>query len=80
MTVSISETTSTLTIPHVSSEDIGTYYCVVWASNKATQSRMANLHLAGKAHCQVSYVFIICNNRSTITTSSSSCSCSKSYC
>ena len=51
MAVSMSETTSTLTIPNVSSEDIGTYYCVVWVSNKATQSRMANLHLGGKAHC-----------------------------
>ena len=79
MTTSVNETTSTLTIPNVAIEDIGTYYCVVWASNIATQSRMANLHLAGKACFEIMFVFMTLL-RSTVTTSSSSCSCSKSYC
>ena len=40
-------TTSVLTIPDVTSEDVGTYYCVVWANLKAAQSLAANLILAG---------------------------------
>ena len=40
-------TTSVLTIPDVTSEDVGTYYCVVWANLKAAQSLTANLILAG---------------------------------
>ena len=56
MTTSVNETTSTFTIPNVTIEDIGIYYCVVWARNKATQSRMANLHLAGKAHFEIMFV------------------------
>ena len=47
MTASVNGTTSTLTIPNVVSEDVGTYYCVVWASNIAIQSRVASLFLAG---------------------------------
>ena len=46
-TTSVNEITSTLTIPNVTDEDVGTYYCVVWASNKATRSRVASLSLAG---------------------------------
>ena len=45
---SVNETTSILTIPNVTSEDVGTYYCVVWASNMAVRSYSANLFLAGK--------------------------------
>ena len=48
MTASVNGITSTLTIPNVISEDVGTYYCVVWASNIAIQSRVASLFLAGK--------------------------------
>jgi len=46
-TVSVNGTTSTLTIPDVTIEDVGTYYCVVWSGNKATQSKVAHLLLAG---------------------------------
>ena len=45
---SVNETTSILTIPTVTSEDVGTYYCVVWANRKAELSLNANLFLAGK--------------------------------
>ena len=49
------ETTSILTIPNVTSEDVGTYYCVVWADIQMIQSRMANLFLAGKVIKKVFY-------------------------
>ena len=42
--------THTLIIPNVSGEDIGRYYCVVWANITATRSRVANLFLAGKVY------------------------------
>ena len=45
---SVNETTSILTIPNVTSEDVGTYYCVVWANHMAVRSHSANLFLAGK--------------------------------
>ena len=45
---SVNETISVLTIPNVTSEDVGTYYCVVWANRRAVQSQSANLFLAGK--------------------------------
>ena len=45
---SVNETTSILTIPYVTSEDVGTYYCVVWANNMAVRSHSAKLFLAGK--------------------------------
>ena len=45
---SANETTSILTIPTVTSEDVGIYYCVVWANNMAVRSHSANLFLAGK--------------------------------
>ena len=41
------ETTSILTIPNVTSEDVGTYYCEAWANRMATLSLNANLFLAG---------------------------------
>ena len=44
---SINVTTSILTIPNVTIEDVGTYYCVVWANLKAAQSLAANLIFAG---------------------------------
>ena len=44
---SVNETTSILTIPTVTSEDVGTYYCVVWANDMAVRSRSASLFLAG---------------------------------
>ena len=47
---SVNVTTSILTIPNVTIEDVGTYYCVVWANLKAAQSLAANLILAGITH------------------------------
>ena len=43
-------TTSILTIPNVTIDDVGTYHCVVWANMLAAQSRAAKLFLAGKMH------------------------------
>jgi len=40
-------TTSRLTIPNVDKQDVGEYYCVVWASKKASRSRVADLLIAG---------------------------------
>ena len=40
-------TLSILAIPNVTIEDIGTYYCLVWANLKAARSLAANLILAG---------------------------------
>ena len=45
---SVNETTSVLTIPNVTSEDVGTYYCEAWANDRAVRSMTANLFLAGK--------------------------------
>ena len=44
---SMNGTTSTLTIPNVTSEDVDTYYCEAWANRRAAQSLKANLFLAG---------------------------------
>ena len=44
---SVNEITSILTIPNVTSEDVGTYYCEAWANRKATLSLTANLFFAG---------------------------------
>ena len=48
LVTSVNEITSTLTIPNVTSEDAGKYYCMVWANMTATRSRVANLFLTGK--------------------------------
>ena len=47
---SVNETTSILTIPNVTSEDVGRYHCVVWANNMAVRSHSASLFLAGKVY------------------------------
>ena len=44
---SFNVTTSILTIPNVTSEDVGTYYCVVRANRKIAESLAGNLNLAG---------------------------------
>ena len=44
---SMNGTTSTLTIPNVTSEDVDIYYCEAWANRRAAQSLKANLFLAG---------------------------------
>ena len=40
-------TTSILTIPNVTSQDVGAYHCVAWANRKSTESLDAKLFLAG---------------------------------
>ena len=40
-------TTSTLLIPNVTISDVGRYYCIVWAENKASRSNIAKLLLSG---------------------------------
>ena len=40
-------TISTLVIPNVTNNDVGTYYCVVWAGNKASRSNGAKLLVSG---------------------------------
>ena len=47
---SVNETTSILTIPNVTSEDVGTYYCEAWANRMAVISLSANLFLAGELY------------------------------
>ena len=44
---SMNETTIILTIPNVTSEDVGTYYCEAQANRIAVISLSANLFLAG---------------------------------
>ena len=44
---SVNETTSVLTIANVTSEDVGTYYCVAWANDMGVRSMAAILFLAG---------------------------------
>ena len=59
---SVNETTIILTIPTVTSEDVGTYYCVVRANNKIVRSHRANLFLAGKVYTSeyiiLAYVYV----------------------
>ena len=56
---SVNETTSILTIPNVTSEDVGAYYCVVWANRMAALSPTAHLFLAGKVHLNILYIRIV---------------------
>ena len=59
---SVNETTSILTIPNVTSEDVGTYYCLAWANRIAIQSLNANLFLAGKLYLNIyTCVLFMCN-------------------
>ena len=39
--------TSVLFIPNVTRNDIGEYYCIVWANDKASRSNIAKLHFSG---------------------------------
>ena len=41
--------TSTLIIPNVTKEDVGEYYCQVWANNIGVRSITANLYYSGKS-------------------------------
>ena len=40
-------TTSTLVIPNVTNNDVGSYYCVVWAGRQAALSEKVKLDIAG---------------------------------
>ena len=39
--------TSTIVIPNVTIDDVGSYYCIVWGENKASKSNAGNLLLSG---------------------------------
>ena len=47
---SVNVTTSILTIPNVTSKDIGTYFCVAQVDRITVKSLSANLFLSGKIH------------------------------
>ena len=51
---SINVTTSILTIPNVTSEDVGIYYCVARVGRRTEESLGVNLFFAGK------YTYICC--------------------
>ena len=38
---------STLTIPNVTEEDVGKYYCLVWTNNRGLRSEPAHLYYSG---------------------------------
>ena len=42
--------TSTLTIANVTEQDVGKYYCQVWANHIGSQSKRANLHYSGECY------------------------------
>ena len=44
---SLKEITSTIVIPNVTIDDVGSYYCIVWGENKASRSNAGNLLLSG---------------------------------
>ena len=44
---SLKVTTSTIVIPNVTIDDVGSYYCIVWGENKASRSNAGNLLLSG---------------------------------
>ena len=48
LTPSVNVTTSVLTIPNITSEDVGAYYCVASVNIFTLQSLAENLVLAGK--------------------------------
>ena len=54
--LSLNVTTSILTIPNVTIQDVGAYYCVAWANRKAAESLVANLFLAGKMYLLFQYI------------------------
>ena len=62
-------TNSTLVIPNVTSDDVGRYYCLVWANRRGTQSNDGILYFAGDdiyncnhAECRNCYIeFKECN-------------------
>ena len=49
--------TSTLIIPNVTEEDVGKYYCQVWANNIGVRSITANLYYSGKSVIRITIVY-----------------------
>ena len=60
ITPSVNQTTITLTIPNVTCEDNGLYFCEVWANRMAVRSRLASLSCTGKM-CTLRIIIIIIN-------------------
>ena len=66
--VSRNGTTSILSIPNVTSEDVGEYYCVVWANDQSSQSNIAELQFSGLSNYKYSfYLRILTNSIHTYT-------------
>ena len=55
--LSANVTTSVLTIPKVTSEDVGAYYCIAWVGMIILQSLAGKLVLAGKLSVVYSYMY-----------------------
>ena len=49
-------TISTLVIPNVTTDDVGSYYCIVWGENKASKSNVAKLLLSGMRFHITTYI------------------------
>ena len=47
--------TSTLIILNVTEEDVGKYYCQVWANNIGVKSKPATLYLSGTVYSYRTY-------------------------
>ena len=61
ITSSVNQTTITLTIPNVTSEDNGIYFCEVWANRMAVRSRHASLSCTSKNCILLLLSLIMCN-------------------
>ena len=70
LTLSVNMTTSILTIPNVTSEDVGEYYCVAQINMIILQSLNGNLVLAGKISVTLYELYIVRVFRPTYTTNS----------
>ena len=60
--VSRNGTTSILSIPNVTSEDVGEYYCGVWANDQSSQSNTAELQFSGLSNYKYSFYLRILTN------------------
>jgi len=52
-------TSSTLVIPNITNNDVGKYYCVVWAGNKASRSNAASLLFSGMHITIQFYIYLL---------------------
>ena len=48
--------TGTLIIPNVTEEDVGKYYCQVWANDLGQKSQPATLYLSGSYNIIAMYI------------------------